>query len=59
MVAATAKRSNDRVLKACHRVFIKLHEIGYLDLPGWRLVVNLTTKSRILDKIEKRLTKMS
>ena len=32
MVAATAKRSNDRVLKACHRAFIKLHEIGYLGL---------------------------
>ena len=28
--ARTAKRSNDRVLKACHPVFIKLHEIGYL-----------------------------
>ena len=27
---ATTKRSNDRVLKACHRVFIKLHEIDYL-----------------------------
>jgi hypothetical protein len=25
-----AKRSNDRVLKACHAVFIKLSEIGHL-----------------------------
>ena len=27
---ATAERSNDRVLKACHPVLIKLHEIGHL-----------------------------
>jgi hypothetical protein len=26
----TAKRSNDRVLKVCHPVFIKLYEIRYL-----------------------------
>jgi len=26
----TAERSNDRVLKACHPVLIKLHEIGHL-----------------------------
>jgi hypothetical protein len=56
---ATAKRSNDRVLKACHPVFIKLHEIGYLGFIRLEIQGGPEDKSRILDKIEKRLTKMS
>jgi hypothetical protein len=47
------------VLKACHPLFIKLHEIGYLGFIWLEIHGSLDDKSRILDKIEKRLTKMS
>jgi hypothetical protein len=40
----TAKRSNDRVLKACHPALIKLYKIGYLPLIWWEAPASLGDK---------------